>query len=113
MLGLTFKENVPDLRNTRVVDIIAELRDYGAKVQIFDPLAEPAEAEHEYGISLTPRDRLAPAQAVVFAVPHREFVDGGWALMTSLLAGGTGVVADIKAKLPRSGVPRGIALWRL
>ncbi|MGE0383657.1 MAG: nucleotide sugar dehydrogenase [Gammaproteobacteria bacterium] len=113
VLGLTFKENVPDLRNTRVVDILAELRDYDINLQIHDPWADPEEAVHEYGIHLTPRDKLAPADAVVFAVPHREFVDGGWGLIASLLKGGRGVVADIKARLPRDSKPADIALWRL
>jgi UDP-N-acetyl-D-galactosamine dehydrogenase len=67
MLGLTFKEDVPDLRNTRVIDIIRELRDYGMTVQVHDPVADPAEAEEEYGISLTPRDALRPARCVVLS----------------------------------------------
>ncbi len=113
MLGLTFKEDVPDLRNTRVVDIIAELADYGMHVQIHDPQADPHEAIEEYGLTLTAREQLAPAQAVVLAVGHREYTAGGWPFVQSLLAGGRGVVADVKGKLPRVGVPAGIELWRL
>jgi UDP-N-acetyl-D-galactosamine dehydrogenase len=77
ILGLTFKENCPDLRNTRVVDIIAELRSYGMAVDVYDPWVNPAEAEHEYGI--TPIAEPAPGQynALVLAVAHRQFVDLG------------------------------------
>lgn len=113
VLGLTFKENVPDLRNTRVVDIIAELKEYGINVQVYDPTVDPKEAMEEYGIRVIPRARLKPADAVVFAVAHKEFVDEGWLLIKRLLKGGKGVVADVKGRLPRSKVPAGIALWRL
>ena len=73
VLGLTFKEDCPDLRNSRVIDIIRELQDFGAVVQVADPLADPEEALHEYGVTLTPFDQLAPAAAVVAAVSHREY----------------------------------------
>jgi UDP-N-acetyl-D-galactosamine dehydrogenase len=113
VLGLTFKEDVPDLRNTRVIDIIRELQDYGVLVQVHDPVADPAEAEHEYGVHLVARDRLAPAHGVVLAVGHREYVEAGWPFVTGLLDGGHGVVADVKGVLPRNGVPVGVTLWRL
>lgn len=113
VLGLTFKENVPDLRNTRVVDIIAELRDYGVNVQVHDPLAEADEAMEEYGLELQSIETLAPADAVVFAVPHDRYVEAGWPGITRLLAGGKGVVADVKGRLPRGGRPDGVHLWRL
>ncbi|WP_419711395.1 nucleotide sugar dehydrogenase [Pseudomonas sp. NFX224] len=73
VLGLTFKENCPDLRNSRVIDIIRELEDFGIKVQVFDPEAEPAEALHEYGVSLLKLDELQPAAAVVVAVAHDAY----------------------------------------
>jgi UDP-N-acetyl-D-galactosamine dehydrogenase len=113
VLGLTFKENVPDLRNTRVVDIVHELMEYGVNVQVHDPTVEPKEAMEEYGIRVVPRARLKPADAVVFAVAHKEFVDAGWLLIKRLLKNGRGVVADVKARLPRGKVPAGISLWRL
>ncbi|MCC7411748.1 MAG: nucleotide sugar dehydrogenase [Gammaproteobacteria bacterium] len=113
ILGLTFKENVPDLRNTRVVDIVGELADYAVDVQIHDPLADPHEAREEYGLTLTPREQLAPAHAVILAVPHRAYLAGGWDLVRSLLAGGRGIVADVKAQLPRTSMPAGMTLWRL
>ena len=113
MLGLTFKEDVPDLRNTRVIDIVQELQDYGISVQIADPWADSAEAEEEYGLSLCAQADLEPAQAVVFAVAHREFIEAGWDGVTGLLEGGNGCVVDVKGALDRDAVPDGVALWRL
>ena len=113
VLGLTFKETVPDTRNSRVVDIVRELTSFGLVVQVADPLAIPEEAQHEYGVALTPLDQLQPADAVVLAVSHREYVTGGWPLIMGLLRGGTGVVFDVKGLLARAGVPSGIDLWRL
>ena len=113
ILGLTFKEDVPDLRNTRVIDIVKELQDYGILVQVHDPMASPAEAHEEYGVHLVPREQLAPAHAVVLAVAHQPYLKEGWGLITSLLDGGKGVVADVKGVLPRDRVPEGVALWRL
>jgi UDP-N-acetyl-D-galactosamine dehydrogenase len=113
VLGLTFKEDVPDLRNTRVVDIIDELDSYGLNVQVFDPMASHEEAMHEYGINLLKREQLSPADAVVLAVPHREFLDQGWGLIEALLEGGSGVVMDVKGRLARDQRPQGVTLWRL
>ncbi len=113
VLGLTFKEDVPDLRNTRVVDIIDELDSYGLNVQVFDPMASHEEAMHEYGINLLQREQLSPADAVVLAVPHREFLDQGWGLIEALLEGGSGVVMDVKGRLARDQRPQGVTLWRL
>ena len=113
ILGLTFKEDVPDLRNTRVIDIVKELQDYGVLVQVHDPMASPAEAHEEYGVHLVPREQLAPAHAVVLAVAHQPYLKEGWGLITSLLDGGKGVVADVKGVLPRDRIPDGVALWRL
>lgn len=113
ILGLSFKENVPDLRNTRVIDIAKELMDYSVKVQVHDPLADPEEAKEEYGIELLSEARLEPAEAVVLAVPHREYLAQGWAGIIPLLRDGAGVVIDVKAVLPRSECPESITLWRL
>jgi len=113
VLGLTFKENVPDLRNTRVIDIVRELEDYGVRVQVHDPLADPTEAREEYGLELIAAEDLAPASAVVLAVAHRDYLDGGWQHVRGLLEGGRGVVVDVRGELPRESVPEGIRLWRL
>jgi UDP-N-acetyl-D-galactosamine dehydrogenase len=113
ILGLTFKENVPDIRNSKVVDIVRELQGFQIPVQVHDPVVNGDEAEAAYGLKLSARDALRPADAVIFAVPHRCFVDEGWPLLTSLLKNGTGAVLDVRAKLPRDGQPSGVELWRL
>jgi UDP-N-acetyl-D-galactosamine dehydrogenase len=113
VLGLTFKENVPDTRNSKVIDIITELKAFGVAVAVHDPLADPAEARHEYGVELTPRESLEPADAVVLAVSHADFLANGWGLVGSLLKGGSGVVMDVKGVLDRAATPAGVTLWRL
>jgi len=113
ILGLTFKEDVPDTRNSRVVDIVRELESFGLRVQVHDPLAKPADARHEYGLTMTGLDALQPADAVILAVAHGSYVEGGWPLVQRLLIGGSGLVFDIKARLDRGTKPAGIDLWRL
>ncbi len=113
ILGLTFKEDVSDIRNSKVVDIIRELREFGVAVQVHDPMALPEDALHEYGVKLVPRDALEPADVVIFAVAHALFEAEGWTLMTSLLRNGSGAVLDVKSRLPRGARPPGIELWRL
>jgi UDP-N-acetyl-D-galactosamine dehydrogenase len=113
ILGLTFKENVPDTRNSKVVDIVRELGASGIKVQVHDALASREEVRHEYGIALTEMENLRPADAVVLAVAHDEYARGGWPLVTRLLKNGSGAVLDVKAVLDRAARPEGIDLWRL
>lgn len=113
ILGLTFKEDVPDTRNSRVVDIVRELESFGLKVQVHDPLARASDARDEYGLTITELDALRPADAVILAVAHGSYLDGGWSLIQRLLAGGSGLVFDVKMKLDRSSKPAGIELWRL
>ena len=113
ILGLTFKEDVPDTRNSRVVDIVRELESFGLQVQVHDPLASPADAQHEYGLSITELGGLRPADAVILAVAHSSYIEGGWSLIQKLLIGGAGLVFDVKMKLDRSTKPEGIELWRL
>jgi UDP-N-acetyl-D-galactosamine dehydrogenase len=110
---MTFKENVPDIRNSKVVDIARELQRVGVAVQVTDPLASADETTHEYGLKLTALESLKPADAVIIAVAHRNYVAGGWPLITKLLKGGQGVVLDVKARLDRAKRPEGIDLWRL
>jgi len=113
VLGVTFKENVPDIRNTRVVDIVRELTEFGIAIQLLDPMADGDLLREEYGLSLTPVGELKPADAVVLAVSHRAYRDGGWKLVRSLLAPSGGFVADIPALLDRDSIPPGVTLWRL
>ena len=113
VLGVTFKENVPDIRNSKAIDIARELARAGAGVQMADPLASAEETAREYGLKLTPLESLQPADAVILAVAHTHYVSGGWPLVAGLLKGGKGVVVDVKAKLDRAMIPEGIDLWRL
>ena len=73
MLGLTFKENCPDLRNTRVIDVVENLADYGLTVDVHDPHADPLEARTEYGLSLVSAPDKGVYEAIVLAVAHNEF----------------------------------------
>ncbi len=113
VLGLTFKEDVPDLRNSKVVDIVRELQSFGMKVYVHDPIAESDEAVHEYGVALTPWDELPPAVAVVAAVGHREFRDMPLDALTEKLSRG-GVFADVKSAYDRAALEKlGYSVWRL
>lgn len=103
VLGLTFKENCPDLRNTRVVDIIATFKEYGMNVQICDPEALPEEAKHEYDVELTSLENLKPSDAVVVAVAHNSFVELGSGNKPEFLKD-KGVVFDVKGIWDRDNV---------
>ncbi|ASK62287.1 GDP-mannose dehydrogenase [Virgibacillus phasianinus] len=113
VLGFTFKENVPDLRNTRVIDIVTELEDFDINVQITDAHADSGEAYEEYEIDLTSYSELKPADAVVFAVPHKVYLEEGWGMFDHLLKHGKGIVFDVKSKLNKVECPNNIELWRL
>jgi UDP-N-acetyl-D-galactosamine dehydrogenase len=103
VLGLTFKENCPDLRNTKVVDVVRTLRDYRAQVDIHDPLASADEAQHEYGLTLLAQPQPSSYDAVVLAVAHRRYIDMGVAAIRAWLKP-EGVLYDVKSVLPRDGV---------
>jgi UDP-N-acetyl-D-glucosamine/UDP-N-acetyl-D-galactosamine dehydrogenase len=113
ILGMAFKENVPDTRNSKIADIVHELRSYGLLVQVHDPLADEREVKREYGIDLMPLEAMQPADAVIFAVAHETFVRGGWSLVAKLLKKGSGLVLDVKWQLDRGKCPSSIELWRL
>ena len=113
ILGFAFKEDVPDCRNTRVVDICQELQDFGAHVEVHDPVADPDDVMHEYGIRLVDIDRMLPADAVIVAVGHQAFRDGGWNVVARVLKNGHGLVIDVLSMLDRKTKPAGISLWRL
>ena len=112
VLGLTFKEDCPDIRNSKVIDIIRELQDYGITVQVHDPLADPAEVQHEYGLNLAPFDHLQPASAVVVAVAHRQYRNMSVPDIKALMNGS--VLVDVKGMLnPEEMATLGIRFWRL
>jgi UDP-N-acetyl-D-galactosamine dehydrogenase len=113
VLGLTFKENCPDLRNSRVPDIVAELRSYGVEVCVHDPVADAEAAMREYGIELLPRKSLPQADALVVAVAHDELRNIPVSELASLVKPG-GLVADVKACLDADALrAAGLGVWRL
>jgi UDP-N-acetyl-D-galactosamine dehydrogenase len=113
VLGLTFKENCPDIRNSRVIDVVRELESYGLNVHVHDPIADPAESRHEYGLEIKPWDELPRARAIVAAVAHREFRDRPPRDYASKLEPG-GVFVDVKCQADVAALQAlGVAIWRL
>ncbi|HSD61146.1 MAG TPA: nucleotide sugar dehydrogenase [Burkholderiales bacterium] len=113
VLGLTFKEDCPDLRNSRVVDVVRELESYGVEVFLHDPMANPAEVRHEYGRDPVPFDRLPIAGALVLAVAHQAFRSRPLSDFLGRLAPG-GCVSDVKAMFDPAVVrAAGASFWRL
>jgi UDP-N-acetyl-D-glucosamine/UDP-N-acetyl-D-galactosamine dehydrogenase len=114
VLGMTFKENIPDLRNTRVIDIITELRDYGVNVLVHDPMADPAEVDHYYGLVMTPFQDIQEVDAVIVAVAHQDYVNIGLAGIADLCRDGLPIIVDVKAIFdPGAARKIGIRYWRL
>ncbi|MEZ4402890.1 MAG: nucleotide sugar dehydrogenase [Kofleriaceae bacterium] len=111
VLGLTFKENVPDLRNSKIPDIIAELATYGIAAMVHDPLGDAAEAKHEYGLTLTDLDAFRDLDVLIFAVSHQAYVDARADLLGRLKPGG--VVVDVKSALDPAAIPAGLRYWSL
>lgn len=114
VLGLTFKENCPDLRNSKVANVVRELADFGCEVVVHDPMADTQEAKHEYGIELTPWENLPKeVDAVVAAVMHKEYVQKPLENLLGLLKKG-GVFVDIKSAFDADAIhAAGYRLWRL
>jgi UDP-N-acetyl-D-galactosamine dehydrogenase len=113
VLGLTFKEDVPDLRNSRVIDIIDELKSYGVTVNVHDPEASPEEAQKEYGIKLTSWNELPRADALVLAVAHKTLLDRPMDQFLSKIAKG-GCFVDVKSRMAKAALEeRGLLVWRL
>ena len=113
VLGLTFKENCPDLRNSRVIDVIRELSAFGARVHVHDPVADPAEALHEYGLTLTSWEELPRADAMVCAVAHHALKQRSMDDVAAKL-GPNGVYVDVKSQADVAALrAHGIQVWRL
>jgi UDP-N-acetyl-D-galactosamine dehydrogenase len=113
VLGLTFKEDCPDLRNSRVIDIIRELESYGITVHVHDPLADPGEAVHEYGVELKAWEHMPKANALVAAVAHKEFKARPLEDYLAKLAAG-GLLVDVKGQHDAEQLRgHGIRVWRL
>ena len=113
VLGLSSKEDVPDLRNSKVVDIVQELREYGMEIQLADPYASKEDAASHYNMDLLTHQQLKPAHAVILAVPHKPYKEAGWKQFEGLLIDQEGIVFDIKCILDPKKKPEKIQLWRL
>ena len=113
VLGLTFKENCPDLRNSKVADVINELRDYGVEVHVHDPVADSKEARHEYGLELESWENLPRAEAVIAAVSHRELIARPLTDFQSKLLQ-NGCFIDVKSQFDQTALREaGYSVWRL
>jgi UDP-N-acetyl-D-galactosamine dehydrogenase len=112
ILGLTFKEDVADLRNSRVPDIIRELRQFGIEALVHDPHGSADEARHEYGIALSNDGDLVDLDALVLAVPHATYLAAGTASIAARVRPG-GVLIDVKSALPAAEMPDGLMYWSL
>mgnify|MGYP001177129959 CR=1 FL=1 len=113
ILGLTFKQNVPDLRNSKVLDVYRFLDQKKCNIQIHDSLADTDEVKKLYKMDMTVYDALAPSDLVLLAVAHQEYIDGGWEAMKMLVNNKNGIVFDVMSKLPRKDKPEEIELIRL
>lgn len=114
LLGLTFKENVPDLRNSRVEDIIHELSDYHVDVLVHDPLADAEEAKEEYGVDLLPLPELNQLDALILAVSHAEFAQLDAGRVAAMFKNPkNGIIIDVKGFLDRDALSRDFRYWRL
>ena len=113
VIGLTFKENCPDLRNSKVADIVYELQSYGVDVRVYDPVAASAEAQHEYGIKLDTWEDLPQAVAMVAAVPHKEILARPLADLTAKISP-NGCFIDVKSQFDNVALmDAGFSVWRL
>ncbi len=112
LLGLTFKENVPDLRNSRVPDIVAELRQFGIEPLVHDVLADAREARQEYGIQLSDWQDLSNLDGVVLAVSHQAYLDMPFEQLIGCLRPG-GVLMDVKSVLDPAKIPQNVKYWSL
>jgi UDP-N-acetyl-D-galactosamine dehydrogenase len=113
VLGLTFKEDVPDLRNSHVIDVINELKSYGVQVFVHDPVPDPQEAHREYGLKLVSWDELPTAEAMVVAVAHRQFRNVGAETFARKIVKG-GCFIDVKSQFDRKALSAaGLCVWRL
>ena len=112
ILGLTFKENVPDIRNSKVSDVVGELREFGITPLVHDPLAAPQAAAHEFGIALSPITAFTDLDVVIYAVSHRAYAELGTAAIAAMAAPG-GAIIDVRAQLQPAELPDGLRYWSL
>jgi len=111
IFGLTFKEDVPDLRNSKVPDIIAELKEFGVEALIHDPHADNAGAQHEYGLTLSELSQLTDLDGAIVAVPHKAYLDDIADIVARVRP--DGVIVDIKSAVAPEMVSSSQTLWTL
>jgi UDP-N-acetyl-D-galactosamine dehydrogenase len=112
ILGMTFKENVPDIRNSKVVDLYQALGSYGITPVACDPMVDPEQMEHEYGIKLVPREAFGGMDVLILAVPHRETMETIWEDLPGLVNSG-GMVCDLKSVLDSKRLAPDLLYWTL
>ena len=112
ILGLTFKEDVPDLRNSRVFDVIRELRQFGIDPKVHDPLVDPDTAQRDYGQPILPLEEMNDLQALVLAVPHKQYLDRERSRIFQMMRPG-GTLFDVKSAIKPSEVSKAIKYWSL
>ena len=113
VLGLSFKENCPDLRNSKVADLISELQSYGIEIHVHDPVASAEEARHEYGLNLESWEKLPCADAIIVAVSHREFLDRPLTDFQAKVSD-KGCFIDVKSQFDQTALREaGLNVWRL
>ena len=111
VLGLTFKENVPDIRNSRVPDVLNELKTFGVEALVHDPLADPHDVQREYGMPISPLKAFKNLDAVILAVPHKSYMANPAALPAMLRKGG--ILVDVKSAVDRAIIPGNLGYWSL
>jgi UDP-N-acetyl-D-galactosamine dehydrogenase len=112
VLGVTFKENCSDLRNSKVPDILRELRQFGIEAMVNDPLASPRDAMHEHGVKLATLEEMERLDALVLAVSHRWYLELGQARLSRLVRDG-GILVDVKSVMDPARVDRNLCYWSL
>jgi UDP-N-acetyl-D-galactosamine dehydrogenase len=112
VLGLTFKEDCNDLRNSKVPDILTELKQFGIDAMIHDPVASAPEAAHEYGLKLTSIDEFTQLDGLILAVSHKQYLEMGQSKILSMVREG-GVIVDVKSALDPHKMERGVRYWSL
>ncbi|TDR31264.1 nucleotide sugar dehydrogenase [Hydromonas duriensis] len=114
ILGVTFKANVPDIRNSKVYNMVQQFKKYGIKTQVVDPHASKDEVQHEFNFQLQDANAIESSEILIVAVPHQEYVEGGWDMIATLLNNNKKcIVADLGAVLDRALKPAHVELWRL
>lgn len=114
VLGITFKENVTDVRNSKIAETIQELRTYGVEIFVHDPIADIVQTKNEYNIDLLTWDKLPTADALIVAVAHDDFIQKPISTYLQKLKGGKGCFIDVKAKFDAAAlIKNGVCVWRL